>query len=266
MIFLIFVAILCQPSPVDARGGGGGRGGGGRGRGGRTSASGYIQRGNPKWKPNPSQETRAFEWSKVTRFIGKIFGAGVVNSKSNTNPIPYKGYQGSYKPQNVYHPKKPRPGLIQSPAVKEKIQQKQAVKQPQQPADSHLLLHHQSNNQNTFYGRELNHKPLLYAAIFYKLGTMSNRDIHHLHHHYYDYSHVDKISSSSQSSTNASSTDNDTSIVLWKAQTLNDWMEEETTTFEPSHPLYLEDGLLKLPFYGYEFKNWIEGEEFFKHE
>lgn len=85
---------------------GGGRGGGGRGRG-RSGHSGYIQRGNPNWKPNPSADAKAFEWAKVGRLIKRVFGGGDPKP-GNVKPA-NKGYQGKYVPKNIYHPKKPKP-------------------------------------------------------------------------------------------------------------------------------------------------------------
>lgn len=235
-VFFVILTAFCLATGADARGGG--RGGGGRGRGSRTSASGYIQRGNPKWKPNPSQDSRAFEWAKVTRFIGKIFGAGVIKSSNAPNPIPYKGYQGSYKPQNVYHPKKPRP-------VAPKVDKAPAARQQQQAGPVHSERAMPAAVTNTFYGRQLNHKPLLYAAIFHKFGVL-HRDTQQ--RHYYDYSHVDHHNDTMT---------RDTSIVILKAQSLSDWIEDEATSAEPSEPLNLEDGLHTLPFYGHHFENWI---------
>lgn len=230
--FCVVMVVLfsCRLMVADARGGG--RGGGGRGGRGRTSAAGFIQRGNPKWKPNPSQESRAFEWSKVTRFIAKLFGAGAVKS-ANSNSLVYKGYQGAYKPQNVYHPKKPRP---QGPP-------------PAYPGLEKVPIRGSAHAPPPYSSETTNNKPLLYAAIFYHSTLKRQND-----NYYYDYSHVDKNQAPTTTIDNNNNHHRDSFIIL-QQQPLNEWIESDVSTL-PTSELPLEQELLKLPFYGQKFTNW----------
>lgn len=101
--YFVYIAIFLLISvPWTSGRGGGGRGGRSRGR----SSHVYLQRSNYNYKPNHGNDPKAFEWSKVGRIIGRLFG--VSDTRPIAKPIA-KGYQGSYKPKNVYHPKKPAP-------------------------------------------------------------------------------------------------------------------------------------------------------------
>lgn len=95
---LIFILIM----PVCyGRGGGGGRSSGrGRGRGSHST----FMRGPAKLSSYAEQ--RQFEWSKMGRIVGIIFG--VIDPKPKAFHVA-KGYQGKYVPKNVYHPSKPKP-------------------------------------------------------------------------------------------------------------------------------------------------------------
>lgn len=93
---------------VEARGGGRG---GGRGRG-RGSHSAFYQRSSTNYKPSSNAEAKQFEWSKVGRLVGRIFGGS--EPKPIVQQVVAKGYQGKYVPKNIYHPKKPKPVAVRA--------------------------------------------------------------------------------------------------------------------------------------------------------